>query len=189
MDSTTTHTSTCLEFVTTSVYFNLIGSMKVSAKPITSSAHREESLGRAHQCHSLYICPLSRPIACCVHKPYMVHDLSFVSPLDTFHSERNRPCSGAGVSIIPCPRLPTLKGRVFLESDGRSVSQEFTDIIELYYHFVKALTDTLKFVTVVNSLHKSCVGHRLRSRAGLYLGKVFREVYLLSASGDWSPLY
>ena len=96
MDSTTTHT--CLEFVTTSVYFNLIGSMKVSAKPITSSAHQEESLGRAYQCHSLYICPLSRPIACCVHKPYMVHDLSFVSLLDT-NSKCNKPHSGAGVSI------------------------------------------------------------------------------------------
>jgi len=53
------------------------------------------------------------------------------------------------------------RGGCFVESDGRSVSQEFTDIIELYYHFVKALDDPLKFVTVIDFLYKCCVGHRI----------------------------
>jgi hypothetical protein len=68
---------TCLEFVTTSVYFNLIGPMKVSAKQITSSTHstykEEESLGRSYQYHSWFIRPLSHTILCFVHKPYMGH--------------------------------------------------------------------------------------------------------------------
>jgi len=45
-----------------------------------------------------------------------------------------------------------------LESDGRSVSQEFTDIIELYYHFMKAVNDPLKFVAAVDSVYICCVG-------------------------------
>jgi len=39
--------------------------------------------------------------------------------------------------------------------------QEFTDIIELYYHFMKAVNDPLKFVTAVDSIYKCCVGLRL----------------------------
>lgn len=87
------------------------------------------------------------------------------------------------------PQTTNSERQSVFESDGRSVSQEFTGVIAFYYHFVKAVNDNLKFVTMVDSVHKCCVGRRLRSRVGLYLGTVFREIYLLSASDDWSPLY
>jgi hypothetical protein len=64
---------TCLEFVITSVYFNLIGPMKVSAKQITSSTHpliRKKNALADHINTIPSICPLSRTISCCVHKPY-----------------------------------------------------------------------------------------------------------------------